>query len=66
MAPAPTPDAMGLDSERGIRMAQTARSQQMLCRLAMIDEDLAEDQAGLALGLAKGSSLDMKTAELLR
>jgi 4-carboxymuconolactone decarboxylase len=47
-------------------MAQTARSQQMLCRLAMIDEDLAEDQAGLALGLAEGSSLDMKTAELLR
>jgi 4-carboxymuconolactone decarboxylase len=65
MAPAPTPDAIGLDGERGIRMAQTARSQQMLCKLAMIDEDLVEDQAGLALGLAEGSSLDMKTAELL-
>ena len=47
-------------------MAKTARFQQMLRRLAMIDEDLVEDQAGLALGLAEGSSLDMKTAELLR
>ncbi|HEY6275121.1 MAG TPA: carboxymuconolactone decarboxylase family protein [Streptosporangiaceae bacterium] len=37
----------------------------MLRRLAMIDGDLVEDQAGLALGLAEGSSLDPKTAALL-
>ena len=47
-------------------MTRTARSQQMLRRLAMIDEDLVEDQAGLALGLAEGSSLDPKTAALIR
>jgi len=38
----------------------------MLRKLAIIDENLVEDQVGLALGLAEGSSLDPKTTELLR
>jgi 4-carboxymuconolactone decarboxylase len=47
-------------------MGQTKRFQELLRRLAMIDERCVEDQAGLALGLAEGSSLDPKAAELLR
>ena len=42
------------------------RFQKLLLRLAMIDESCVEGQAGLALGLAGGSSLDPKTAALLR
>ena len=41
-------------------MGQTARSREMLRKLAIIDENLVEDQVGLALGLAEGSSLDPK------
>jgi len=47
-------------------MQQTARFQELLRRLAMIDESCVEDQAGLALGLCEGSSLDPKAAELVR
>jgi alkylhydroperoxidase/carboxymuconolactone decarboxylase family protein YurZ len=47
-------------------MQQTARFQEILRRLAMIDESCVEDQAGLALGLAEGSSLDPRAAELVR
>ena len=47
-------------------MDQTARFQETLRRLAMIDEGFAEDQAGLRLGLAGTSALDPKTAALLR
>jgi 4-carboxymuconolactone decarboxylase len=54
------------DSERGVYMGQTARFQETLRRLAMIDESCVEDQAGLALGPAEGSSLDPKTEALLR
>ena len=45
-------------------MGQTARFQETLRRLAMIDEGFVEDQAGL--GLAGTSALDPKTAALLR
>ena len=47
-------------------MDQTARFQETLRRLAMIDEGFVEDQAGLALGLAGTSALDAKTAALLQ
>ena len=47
-------------------MGQTARFQETLRRLAMIDEGFVEDQAGLGLGLAATSALDPKTAALLR
>jgi 4-carboxymuconolactone decarboxylase len=47
-------------------MGQTARFQQTLRRLAMIDESFVQDEAGLGLGLAETSALDPKTAALLR
>jgi 4-carboxymuconolactone decarboxylase len=47
-------------------MGQMARFQEMLRRLAMIDEGFVEDQAGLGLGLAGISALDPKTAALLQ
>jgi 4-carboxymuconolactone decarboxylase len=47
-------------------MGQTARFQETLRRLAMIDEGFAEEQAGLGLGLAGTSALDPKTAALLQ
>jgi 4-carboxymuconolactone decarboxylase len=47
-------------------MGQMARFQEMLRRLAMIDEGFVEDQAGLGLGLAEISALDPKTAALLQ
>ena len=45
-------------------LGQAMRFQETLRRLAMIDEGLVEDQAGL--GLAGTSALDPKTAALLR
>jgi 4-carboxymuconolactone decarboxylase len=42
------------------------RFQETLRRLAMIDEDFVEDQAGLGLSLAGTSVLDPKTAALLQ
>jgi 4-carboxymuconolactone decarboxylase len=56
---------MVLDSERR-RMGQRVRFQETLRRLAMIDEDFVEDQAGLGLGPAAASALDPKTAALLQ
>ena len=47
-------------------MGQTARFQETLRRLAMIDEGFVEDQAGLRLGPAWYTALDPKTAALLR
>ena len=47
-------------------MGQIARYQKILRRLAMIDERCVQDQAGLALSPAEGSSLDPKTEALLR
>ena len=47
-------------------MSQTARYQETLRRLAMIDEGFVEDEAGLGLGLAGTSALDPKTAALLQ
>jgi len=47
-------------------MGQTARFQETLHRLAMIDEGFVEDDAGLALGRAATSVLDPKTVALLR
>jgi alkylhydroperoxidase/carboxymuconolactone decarboxylase family protein YurZ len=47
-------------------MGQTDRFQEILRRLAIIDEDFVEDQAGLGLGVAGGRPLDPKTAALVR
>ena len=47
-------------------MGQTAKFQETLRRLAMIDEGFVEDQAGLALDPLSTSALDPKTAALLR
>lgn len=47
-------------------MSQTARFRETLRRLAMIDEGFVKDEAGLALGPAATSTLDLKTATLLQ
>ena len=47
-------------------MGQTARFQETLRRLAMIDEGFVEDEAGLRLGQAGASALDPKTVALLQ
>ena len=57
--------SMVLDGERR-SMSQTARFQETLRRLAMIDEGFIKDEAGLALGSAATSALDPKTVTLLQ
>ena len=47
-------------------MGQIVRFQEILRRLAIIDEGFAEDQAGLGLGLPAFWCLDPKTAALVR
>ena len=47
-------------------MSETARFQESLRRLAMIDEDFVRDQTGLGLGPPATSALDAKTAALLQ
>ena len=45
-------------------MSQTVRFQEILRRLAVIDESCLEDRAGLALALPTSQPLDPKTAAL--
>jgi alkylhydroperoxidase/carboxymuconolactone decarboxylase family protein YurZ len=47
-------------------MGQIVRYQQILRRLAIIDDDFVEDPAGLGLGLAGAKVLDPKTATLVQ
>jgi len=47
-------------------MSQTARFQEILRRLTMLDEAFVGDQAGLGLGPAGTPALDAKTASLLQ
>ncbi len=47
-------------------MGATARFQETLRRLAMIDEGFVEDDAGLGLGQVAALALDPKTVALLR
>ena len=47
-------------------MSQTARYQETLRRLAMIDEGFVEDEAGLGLALARASTLEPRTAALVQ
>jgi 4-carboxymuconolactone decarboxylase len=47
-------------------MGQTARFQEILRRLAMIDEGFVEDEAGFGLGQVAPCALDPKTVALLR
>ncbi|HEX5298077.1 MAG TPA: carboxymuconolactone decarboxylase family protein [Streptosporangiaceae bacterium] len=58
-------DVMVLDGERR-SMNQTARFQETLRKLAMIDEGFVKDEAGLTLGPGATSALDPKTATLLQ
>lgn len=47
-------------------MGQTPRFQEVLRRVAIIDDSLVETQAGLALGLAEALVLNPKTAALVQ
>ena len=47
-------------------MSPTARYQETLRRLAMIDEGFVEGEAGLGLALARTSALEPKVAALLQ
>ena len=47
-------------------MGKTVRFQEILRRLAIIDEGFVEDQAGLGLGLPASRLLDSKTAALVQ
>ena len=47
-------------------MSKTARFQETLRRLALIDEGFVTSEAGLALGTCERSALDPKTAALLQ
>ena len=47
-------------------MGEIARFQEILRKLAIIDEGFAEDQAGLTMRLAGTSALHSKTAALLQ
>ena len=47
-------------------MGQVVRYQEILRRLAIIDDALVEDPAGLGLGLAAARVLDPKTAALVQ
>ena len=47
-------------------MDRTARFQEILRRLAIVDEGFVGDQAGLMLGPPSGGVLDSKTAALVR
>jgi 4-carboxymuconolactone decarboxylase len=47
-------------------MRQTARYQETLRRLAMIDEGFVQNEAGLGLDLARTRALEPKTAALLQ
>jgi len=56
---------MVIDGERR-SMTQTARFQETLRKLAMIDEGFIKDEAGLVLGSAATSALGSKTVTLLQ
>jgi alkylhydroperoxidase/carboxymuconolactone decarboxylase family protein YurZ len=53
-------------TERGDRKGQAVSYQDILCRLAIIDEGLVNDQAGLVLGPLDARVLDPKVAALVR
>ena len=63
--PGPPWTGMVPDGERR-HVDQTAKFQEALRRLAMIDEGFVEGGTGLGLGLAGIAGLDPKTAALLR
>ena len=47
-------------------MSQTVRFQEILRRLAIIDEGVVQDQAGLALDQGRAWAMDPKTAALVQ
>ena len=50
----------------GDRWGWVVRYQEILRRLAIVDEGFADDQAGLVLGLPGACGLDVRTAALVR
>lgn len=50
----------------GDHMGQIVRFEEILRRLAIVDEDVIDGQAGLGLGLPRGGALDSKTAALIQ
>ena len=65
MKPAPA-GRSGRPAENADRMDPAVRYQEILRRLAIVDEGFAGDQAGLVLGLPGVRVLDAKTAALTR
>jgi hypothetical protein len=63
---APAPDVTGVTGGEERSMGQTDRSQEILRRLAIIDEGFVDDHAGLRLGQPASQLLDPKTAALVR
>ena len=63
---APVRGGMMLRGKNGRPMSQTARFQETLRRLAMIDEGFVEGDAGVDLGQSAASALEPKTVALLR
>src|SRR5215831_6424282 len=62
----PRPRCIRGHRRRGHGMSKTLRFQEILRRLAIIDEGFVEDHAGLGLGVAASRCLDPKTAALVR
>jgi 4-carboxymuconolactone decarboxylase len=65
MKPRSGRDAM-VPAVSGDVMAQMRTFQEILRRLAIVDEEFAGDRAGLGFGLPGGWVLDAKTTELVR
>jgi len=65
MKPAPA-DAQWAPGGHWRPYGSAMRYQDILRRLAIIDEGFASDQAGLVLGSSKGQALDPKVAALVR
>jgi alkylhydroperoxidase/carboxymuconolactone decarboxylase family protein YurZ len=63
--PAPA-GCIGRRAESADRMDRAVRYQEILRRLAIVDEGFARDQAGLVLDPPDGRALDGKTAALVR
>ncbi len=55
-----------VSAAKGEHMGQAVRYQEILCRLAIVDEGFVRDQAGLGLVLPGSPFLDPKTAALVR
>src|SRR5215470_2395696 len=64
--PAPAREAFWRPGRAEIHMGQTVRFQEILRRLAVMDEGVVQDQAGLGLGQTGPWVMDHKTAALVQ